>query len=120
MTPNCNLTWTTTPNYGKLFSLNQYRKYENSNRKQSFHFMGPRLYNTLPVNLRPHISNEKFDSWKISLDKFLDAIPDHPVTGPNETGLCETMSSKQANSLIYWIPFLGRTGRRGAIDDTVL
>ena len=82
--------------------------------------MGPRLYNAIPCKLRPHSTDMKFDKWKLTLDKFLSEIPDHPVTGPNETGLCEHLTSKQTNSLLYWIPFLGKSGRRGNIDITLL
>ena len=117
LTPNCNLSWNSTPEYGQLFHLNEYGKYEVTNRKQSFHFMGTRLYNALPVTLRPHFNRmNNFDSWKASFDKFLECIPDNPVTGPNETGLCEHLTTKQTNSLLYWIPFLGKSGRRGTID----
>ena len=120
MTPNCNLTWSNTPKYGHIFSLTEYGNYENSNRKQSFHFMGPRLYNSIPVKLRPYLYDMNFAQWKTALDKFLSEIPDHPVTGPNETGLCEHLTSKQTNSLLYWIPFLGKSGRRGTIEVTYL
>ena len=78
--------------------------------------MGPRLFNALPAVLRPHNNSLNFDQWKILLDKFLATIPDNPVTGPNESGLCDYYSSKQTNSLLFWIPHLGKSGRRGNID----
>ena len=82
--------------------------------------MGPRLYNAIPVKLRPYLYDMNFAQWKIALDNFLSEIPDHPVTGPNETGLCENLTSKQTNSLLYWIPFLGKSGRRGNIEITYI
>ena len=78
--------------------------------------MGPRLFNALPVKLTIMDHNEKFENWKSKYDKFLDSIPDNPLTGPNDSGLCEHLTSKQTNSLIYWIPFLGKSCRRGDID----
>ena len=74
------------------------------------------LFNALPAVLRPHNNLLNFDQWKILLDKFLATIPDNPVTGPNESGLCDYYSSKQTNSLLFWIPHLGKSGRRGNID----
>ena len=115
LTPNCNLSWSSTQKFGQTFYVKEYSRYEVTNRKQSFHFMGPRLFNALPVTLRPYHNNMSFETWKLSLDKFLDTIPDNPVTGPNETGLCEHLTTKQTNSLLYWIPFLGKSGRRGAL-----
>ena len=116
LTPNCNLAWNSTPYFGQVFNLIEFGKYENSNRKQSFQYMGPRLFNALPAVLRPHNNSLNFDQWKILLDKFLATIPDNPVTGPNESGLCDYYSSKQTNSLLFWIPHLGKSGRRGNID----
>ena len=116
MTPNCDLKWSYSKGYGTLFELGCFKKYEKSNRKQSFHYMGPRLYNALPVHLRMFSSSESFDIWKHQFDIFLATIPDNPITGPNESGLCEHITSKQTNSIIFWIPFLGKSGRRGAID----
>ena len=120
MTPNCNLEWSTSAEFGTLFRLKKYEKYDCSNRKQSFHFMGPRLYNALPVYLRKMDPMENFHEWKAKYDIFLDMIPDNPLTGPNETGLCEHLTSKQTNSLIYWIPYMGKLCRRGDIDITNL
>ena len=93
-----------------MFTLNKFGKYEHCNRRQSFNFMGPRLFNTLPKYLRSQ--DTTFPIWKSNLDKFLERIPDNPVTVPNESGLCELYTAKQTNSLIYWIPHLGLTGRR--------
>ena len=61
LTPNCNLTWKSTPYFGQVFNLIDYGRYENSNRKQSFQYMEPRLYNTLPAVLIPHNNSQNFD-----------------------------------------------------------
>ena len=62
MIRNCDLEWSTSAEFGTLFKLKNYKKYECSNRKQSFHFMGPRLFNALPVQLRKMDPNENFDT----------------------------------------------------------
>ena len=77
--------------------------------------MAPRLFNSLPVYLRSHIDDCTFDTWKLALDKFLETIHDNPVTGRNQSEVCEHNSTKQTNSLLYWIPFLGLSGRRANI-----
>ena len=75
-------------------------------------FIGPRLYNSLPAKLRKFDAEMNLDDWKFKLDKFLGDIPDNPVCGANETGLCNPYNSKQTNSLLRWIPHLGLSGRR--------
>ena len=105
--------------YGILFDLNKFKKYEKSNRKQSFHYMAPRLYNALPAYLRMYPSVETFDNWKLRYDLLLDSILDNPITGPNDSGLCEYHTSKQTNSLLYWTPFLGKSGRHANIDISI-
>ena len=57
------------------------------------------------------------DDWKFKLDEFLNEIPDNPMTGANETGLCDILNSRQTNSHLRWSLFLGLGGHRG--DDIV-
>ena len=115
LTPNCGLKWDSSLKLGTLFHVKEYGLYENVTRHQSFHFMGTRLFNSLPAFSRPYNEDKSLDAWKASLDNFLSNIPDNPVTGPNQSGLCEHLSTKQTNSLLYWIPFLGLSGRRANI-----
>ena len=77
--------------------------------------MGPRLYNVLPAYLRMYTDGESFESWKIRYDLFLDSIPDNPITGQNDSGLCEHHTCKQTNSLLFWTPSFGKSGRRANI-----
>ena len=86
LTPNCNLNWNCSEKYGQLLD---YSEYEHSIRRQSFHLMAPRLFNSIPVYLRLLNDDITFDTWKVKLDKFLEIIRDNPVTGPNQSGLCE-------------------------------
>ena len=100
-THNCNFLCTSTQKYDQVFNLKDKSKYELANRRQSFYFMGLRLFNTLPVYMRPYLDDMNFDNWKSALDKFLESIPENPVTGPNHTGVCEYLTTKQTNLLFY-------------------
>ena len=57
------------------------------------------------------------DTWKLKLDKFLDEIPDHPITSRITSGLCDLHSGKPTNSLLRWIPHLNLGGRRANIEE---
>ena len=65
-----------------------------SQREQTFHYIGPRLFN-------------------ISLDKHLAMIPDLPLTTDAVPGLC-TYEAIPTNSVIYWTPHLRLYDRRGS------
>ena len=77
--------------------------------------MGPKLFNSLPLYLRLD-KNDTIESWKVSLDKFLEEIPDNPITSRCQSGLCDAYTSKSTNSLIWWIPFLHLSGKRDRRD----
>ena len=109
-TQNCGLSWTYSQDSGYIFEIPKFGKYFTQERKQSFNFAGPSLFNTLPLYLRKEIMDSK--SWKILLDKFLEQIPDNPITLKITSGRCEVHTSKPTNSLTKWIPHLGLLGRR--------
>ena len=109
-TQNCGLSWTHTTENGILFNVPKFGEYYSKERNQSFNYMGPALFNSLPLYLRKEITDTS--SWKVSLDKFLELIPDNPITAKITSGLCEAMTSKSTNSLLKWIPHLGLSGRR--------
>ena len=50
--------------------------------------------------------------WKVSLDEFLQLIPDTPITTEAVPGLCNH-NSQPTNSILYWIPYLHLDDRRG-------
>ena len=107
MTPNCGLSWTITPKYGHLFKLNDYAKYEHSNRKQFFQFMGPRLFNVVPVKLRPYIYNMNFDHLKMALNKFLSDITYHQLPDLTNLACVKTWSPNRLIPFYIGSPFLG-------------
>ena len=69
-------------------------------REASFPIRGPRLFNSLPKNIR-NISCVSVDTFKRRLDKFLTTVPDKP-TVDGYCGMRETAS----NSLIDVIPLM--------------
>ena len=76
MTDNCGLNWNYSNKTGYKFVTVKCCDKAVTRREQSFQYIGPRLYNTLPSYLR--MNNEvSFDTWKNTLDKYLETIPDN-------------------------------------------
>ena len=67
-------------------------------RYGSFSVRGPRLFNTLPSELR-NMTNYSSESFKKTLDKFLKTIPDEP-----QTHAYTYIRRAEYNSLLYAIP----------------
>ena len=88
----------------------KFGKFYTNERRQSFNFMGPSLFNSLPLYLRKEAISTNI--WKIELDKFLEQIPDNPITLKISSGLSDVYTGKPTNSLLKWIPHLGLSGRR--------
>ena len=76
-------------------------------RNNSFQYQGPFLFNVLPRYIRD--SNDDMEDWKMTLDKYLEKIPDHPVTSILDPGICDS-SSRPSNSIISWLPQLWKEG----------
>ena len=110
-TQNCGTEYSYTPEYGYQFEIPKFKDFSKGLREQSFGYMGPKLYNSLPLYLR--ITKDiSIETWKEKLDEFLENIPDNPITLRCTSGLCDVYTTKPTNSLIYWIPFLHLSGRR--------
>ena len=78
-------------------------------RDSSFQCAGPKLFNSLPPEIR-NLTKISVDDFKAKLDDFLLHIPDEPkVSGMTPT--CLTPEARPTNSLVYWIPYLQRTGK---------
>ena len=107
---NCGLIWQNNPIYGLIFELPKFKKYFTAERRQSFAYNGPFLFNSLPEKIRK-LYTLPMDKIKIELDLFLQTIPDNPVTLKCNTGLYENFRNK-TNSISRWIPHLGLSARR--------
>ena len=95
---------------GYKINIPKFKQYYKSQREQSFNYMGPKIFNSLPAKLRLNVGN--LEKWKHELDLFLENIPDNPITAKISSGLCDPYTSKPTNSITRWIPFLGLSGRR--------
>jgi len=89
------------------------KKYYTSLRENSFHYIGPKLYNSLPRYLRDNLSLSHND-WETILDEFMEKILDLPHTVDTTPGLCDPIMAKPSNSIIHWIPHLKLDDRRGS------
>ena len=90
---------TQSPNNAPLFSK--------TIRKNAFQYQGPLLFNSLPAHIRNCESD--MEGWKVVLDKFLEKIPDLPVTSLLDSGPCDS-NAKPTNSLTHWYPKLRKEG----------
>ena len=111
-TQNCGLTWNYSKETGYQFNIPKFGNFYTNERRQSFNYMGPSLFNSLPLYLRKELLHSSV--WKVDLDKFLELIPDNPITLKISSGLSDIFSGKPTNSLLRWIPHLGLMGRRKA------
>ena len=111
-TPNCGLIWENTDRKGNMFKIpyspNSSPNYVKSIRINSFQVQGPALFNILPRDIRD--SEASMEGWKILLDKFLENIPDCPITSDLDSGLCDRNTACPTNSVYEWIPHLSRNG----------
>jgi hypothetical protein len=77
-------------------------------RLESFNVFGPRLFNSLPKELRN--MNILLEDYKIKLDDFLTCIPDEPPCPGLVPGATDMILSKPGNSLLHQIPRAVRDG----------
>ena len=75
-------------------------------REDSLAVRGPKLFNSLPADLR-NLNSEKVSTFKRALDKFLVNIPDEPVIDTYAA-----RNFENSNSLIVMIPSHNRQERR--------
>ena len=81
-------------------------------RMASFMVMGPKLFNSLPKDLR-NMTNCSIDEFKSILDGFLGLVPDEPKS-PGLTPGAIAANAIATNSLLYQIP---RARRDGLLSD---
>ena len=74
------------------------RKYLNTLRMQTFSYSASNIFNFLPRYLRDDDSSS-LESWKNSLDKLLEKVPDCPKTPTLDPVLISPHTNKYSNSL---------------------
>ena len=68
-------------------------------REQSFQVSGPRLFNSIPKEVR-NMTKVSVEEFKEKLDKFLEKIPDQPnVDGLTPTA-CNPFNAAPSNSIV--------------------
>ena len=101
LVPNCGLTATHNDRRGregKIPPLKGSQSVRNL-RDQSFQVRGPRLFNTLPRNIRD-TTKVSVEDFKEKLDNFLSLLPDQPKVGDLVPNVCDQVTLKPSNSVI--------------------
>jgi len=80
-------------------------------RENSFQIQGPRLFNSLPTNIR-NKTKCSTDEFKLELDRFLQTVPDEPnIHGTLYTPRASCQNSrKPSNKLVDQIRLLNSAG----------
>ena len=71
-------------------------------RTQSFQSSGPRLWNSLPKNVRNKTKCSQED-FKEMLDIFLSKVPDEPRASSCVPGACDPHSGRATNTLMHQV-----------------
>ena len=105
LTPNCGVTWSqTSERNGRLCKIPPLKgaRSVQTLRSQSFQVSGPRLFNSMPKNLK-NMKGCGLEDFKVTLDAFLSHIPDEPKSTGLTPRATNQLSGKQTNSLIYQV-----------------
>ena len=105
LTPNCGVSWSqTTERNGRLCKIPPLKgaRSVQTLRNQSFQVSGPRLFNSMPKNIR-NMTYCSLEEFKDILDKFLRNIPDEPKCETLIPSATNQISGKQTNSLKYQV-----------------
>ena len=103
LVPNCGLKWTASEERrGRLCEVPRLKGNAEVQRlrKQSFQMSGPKLWNSLPKNLR-NVRNCGLDQFKELLDCFLTKVPDEPKADGLIPGATDVLTGRATNSLEY-------------------
>ena len=68
-------------------------------REQSFQCNGPKLFNSLPKEIR-NISKVSVEEFKEKLDKYLQKIPDEPNVEGLTPSACDMFTTAPSNSVV--------------------
>ena len=104
LVPNCGIEWTgCEERRGRLCQIRKFKgKSSVQNlRRQSFQVAGPKLWNSLPKNVRNFKGNQ--DEFKRKLDQFLTKVPDEPKADGLIPGAIDVLSGRQTNTLIHQV-----------------
>ena len=103
LVPNCGLKWTNIEERrGRVCEVPKLKgsKEVQKCRKQSFQMSGPKLWNSLPKNVR-NLKNCDIEHFKEVLDCFLSKVPDEPRADGLTPGATDIISGRATNSLEF-------------------
>ena len=101
--PNCGVNWTNAEERrGRLCEVPKLKgsKEVQKCRRQSFQMSGPKVWNSLPRNVR-NVTKCGIEQFKEALDCFLTKVPDEPKTDGLTPGATDMISGRATNSLEY-------------------
>ena len=87
-------------------------------RHHSFQVRGPALFNALPFSLRT-LSGCSVNTFKNHLDKFLNLVPDTPLSQKYYPIPLDWYSGRPSNSVIDWIKLMGLPTRHPHSLETI-
>ena len=112
--PNCNITSQDHIRHGRTCLVPPLKHCSSkirTLRENSFQIQGPRLFNSLPANIR-NKTKCNIEDFKLELDRFLQKVPDEPnISGSHYTpkASCQT-SGRPSNKLVDQIRLLNTGG----------
>ena len=108
---NCNLSWSYNEYTGTIINTISVGKYYKSLRSQSFQWIGPRLFNSLPRHIRD--CKLPLSDFKSLLNEFLRQVPDCPVTRTLTPVPMDPHDCSPSNCITHWILYLKLSDRSG-------
>ena len=101
--PNCGIVFKNHERLGRLCDIpnikTNSRKAIQTLRENSFQIHGPKLFNSLPKQIR-NTKGCSIDEFKTKLDLFLEKIPDEPKCDGYTPSACNQVTARPSNSII--------------------
>jgi ribonuclease P/MRP protein subunit RPP40 len=111
--PNCGLRWKTSDYVGRTCVPPQpkHNRLVRNLRSNSFQAAGPRLFNSLPANIRDFSGSP--ETLKTKIDQHLQVIPDQPIVpGGNLPAPLNQITATNTNCVTDWSRHLSLDSRR--------
>ena len=101
ISPNCGINMITSDRRGREVQIPQMKGKGRFNtiREGSFQVHGAKIFNSLPKAIR-NLSKISVEEFKLSLDKFLQTLPDEPKLPGYIPSGCSQVTASPSNSII--------------------
>ena len=107
---NCGIEWYHNNKSGTMCKTRKIGTYFQPQRANSFQWIAPRLFNSLPRNIRDCRDSQEI--FKSKLNEFLSKLPDCPLTRELTPIPMDPFDCSPSNSIIHWICYLKLGDRR--------